>query len=519
MGRRDVVDSNFRMRGSASHIVELIPGAGLADGVWATPPVAESGTRGVRYRIEGGEGIADLFGVVLKNENGTFVRRELPTLPARPIDGITASWINEQIQDIKATQGSQYGGGEMVLPAGLIEIDEPIVLSNHVGLRAAGVGTVIQCADDFTDEAAIIVEGQSNRFVRLSNIRLHGNKEHVAGTVDGIAFEMDDVANDEYGDPYWTVDHVVITDFTGKAAHTIGRGCGRADRVIIRDCDDEGWHNEAPDCAFSGLEISGCGGYGWLNEGSNTRIWGSKCFYNGRLDGAIGAGFAAINCSNVTGFGNESQDNNGHGFLGKDGDRIHWTECIADSNNAGHASDPDQSACGFFFDNSSYSKATGQSFDRGLVSSGNTRQQKYAIGFANGVPYTSFDLVADGNSAGHVFQGWHTNIRGNINASDGGMQELSYAATRTPNPTLGNYVVIGVLTGNITINPPSAVNSWTGQELTLEFTQDGDGGAVVTFAAGIDSDFILNPGAGKRGTVTFRYNGTDWVQTASVTNL
>lgn len=89
-------------------------------------------------------------------------------------------------------------------------------------------------------------------------------------------------------------------------------------------------------------------------------------------------------------------------------------------------------------------------------------------------------------------------------------QSPAYAASLTIDATVGEIVSIGALTGNITINAPS--NPSIGQNLTLEFTQDGTGGRTITWNAVFKVNWIPSTAASALSTITFYYNGTSWIQ-------
>lgn len=59
-----------------------------------------------------------------------------------------------------------------------------------------------------------------------------------------------------------------------------------------------------------------------------------------------------------------------------------------------------------------------------------------------------------------------------------GTQFPTFAATITPDPTLGEFIQV-VLTGAITVNAP--LNPQNGQKLTFQWAQDATGGRVVTY--------------------------------------
>lgn len=80
-------------------------------------------------------------------------------------------------------------------------------------------------------------------------------------------------------------------------------------------------------------------------------------------------------------------------------------------------------------------------------------------------------------------------------------------------PLKGEFIDVGILTGNVTVPAPFAPQK--GQQLTFFFTQDGVGGRTVTWNAAFKVNWAPNTAAGKVNTITFRYDGEHWVQIAT----
>jgi hypothetical protein len=90
------------------------------------------------------------------------------------------------------------------------------------------------------------------------------------------------------------------------------------------------------------------------------------------------------------------------------------------------------------------------------------------------------------------------------------IQSVAYAATIDVNPDAGEYVIVGALTGAITIT--AANGRAIGKRLTFDMTQDATGGRVVTFDAIFKAGaFAPNTAASKRNIVAFMYDGTNYV--------
>lgn len=89
------------------------------------------------------------------------------------------------------------------------------------------------------------------------------------------------------------------------------------------------------------------------------------------------------------------------------------------------------------------------------------------------------------------------------------LQAIAYAASITPDAAAGERVVVGTLTGNMTINAPS--NPRTGAELHFAFTQDATGGRVITWNA-VFKKTADGAGIGnQKSAIGFIYDGTSWV--------
>lgn len=88
-------------------------------------------------------------------------------------------------------------------------------------------------------------------------------------------------------------------------------------------------------------------------------------------------------------------------------------------------------------------------------------------------------------------------------------QLIAYASTITPNLANGDYIKVGQLTGNITINAPT--NAQDGDEVQFYFQQDGTGSRTITW----NSVFVGGPTAGgpafQRRAVSFVYDGIEWI--------
>ncbi|MHB2010035.1 MAG: hypothetical protein ACYCOX_18615, partial [Acidobacteriaceae bacterium] len=94
-------------------------------------------------------------------------------------------------------------------------------------------------------------------------------------------------------------------------------------------------------------------------------------------------------------------------------------------------------------------------------------------------------------------------------------QNVAYAAAITPDAALGDRVIVGALTGNITINAP--LHPQIGQRLTFSYTQDATGGRTVAYNAVFLTSTLAAGTANQKGAHNFIYDGTNWVQDSTLT--
>lgn len=92
-------------------------------------------------------------------------------------------------------------------------------------------------------------------------------------------------------------------------------------------------------------------------------------------------------------------------------------------------------------------------------------------------------------------------------------QSPAYAATISPNITMAKTVIGPIaLTGALTLNP-SVANSYIGDTLDVLFTNGTIGALVVTLGANCSVTGTLSVAAGKKGTISFMFDGSTWVET------
>lgn len=107
--------------------------------------------------------------------------------------------------------------------------------------------------------------------------------------------------------------------------------------------------------------------------------------------------------------------------------------------------------------------------------------------------------------------GWVS--RGSGSGASSSLQTVAFAASITPNPALGEIVLVGTLTGNLTVNNPT-VNT-PGSMLEFHYQQDGVGGRTVTYGGFFETPTPIDGTAGVRTYQRFRcLTSTLWVEVA-----
>lgn len=89
-------------------------------------------------------------------------------------------------------------------------------------------------------------------------------------------------------------------------------------------------------------------------------------------------------------------------------------------------------------------------------------------------------------------------------------QSLAYAAAITVDASKGERIVVGALTGALTINAPT--NPQLGAALEFAFLQDGTGGRVITWNAAFKKAADGAGTANQRASTRYLYDGTNWIQ-------
>lgn len=118
-------------------------------------------------------------------------------------------------------------------------------------------------------------------------------------------------------------------------------------------------------------------------------------------------------------------------------------------------------------------------------------------------------IVGDGKIA--IVQCDGTNVR--MMQTNQDTQDIAFAASITPNAAAGQRIIVGTLTGNITINAPTAPSK--GAKLSFNFTQDATGSRTLTWNAAFKKGTDVLGAANQKAAIEYIYDGTNWVAIGS----
>ena len=129
----------------------------------------------------------------------------------------------------------------------------------------------------------------------------------------------------------------------------------------------------------------------------------------------------------------------------------------------------------------------------------------------NCVGLSNADLQANASATYRAYNN-HSLSSTAANQAPDDLQSIAYAASITPNSRLGSHVLVGALTGNITINAPT--NPVNQRRMTYSFVQDATGTRTITLNAvfrGITGNVIAAGTASQKLAVSFIYDGAAWL--------
>lgn len=414
---------------------------------------------------------------------------------------LTAAFV-----DVPTLSGNDDAARIVQLPPGRIKIQGTIVVPANVHLRGHGAaGTYLIRQAGGTGTAVVTTTGVQNI---LSDFGVIVNDN----AVDGISFGQSGASI--LGDARQVCrDVIVVGGRDGFVSLDSQANEIRLTRCASYRTARHGFHFNTNDGFLEGCTAAGAGtgnvaaygsnAVGFYISGFNWRIYGCKAF--GQL-GTFGGGFATGDRCQVVGC--EAQDNQAGGFaFASNNGQTTAAACLSDSNGGkGFQLIGDVSLVGC------------QSIVRGggLYTTG----EAISISPVNGIG----PKVRGFSQSGCTRLYWHdaTILEGGsfdmLNRY--GAQTIAYAATVTPDPWAGQDVLIGSLTGNITIANPSTSPDGSGtpypkgMELCFELAQDATGGRTVTLGTNYKTTGAVSTTASTTTMIRFKYDGLLWREVA-----
>lgn len=426
---------------------------------------------------------------------------------------------------------SAAGGGIVPLPEGTYTIRQ-LVMKGHVWLRGSGHLATRLVLEASQNKHAIINKVSTNGttdpnalYYHISDLCIDGNKANNT-TGNGIFLSRypayTPATQDEGGDSdlQWenlaTVERVLVLRAKSNGFASENIGTVRFLNCWAEHCDGNGF---APgfDSQTIGCVASNSGLAGFAVAAPSIRLEACKSYYSGAVTAGSGHGF------NITShhclIGNcEAQDNKAAGFLldGAHGNILQG--CNADSNSTSSTG----TYPGFDLWDCDYNVISGSCSER--RADGTNSRQRSAVQIRQGAVGNQIQLT-------HWAETWNSAVidaavHSGSNAVSGntvvinnqlGSQAIAYSATITPDPYLGGKVVVGTLTGNITVNAPS--NAHAGCRLSFKFTQDTTAGRTVTWNSVYKRNWTPTTTNGKINTIEFEYDGTNWIQVGGTVGI
>lgn len=414
------------------------------------------------------------------------------------------------------------GGGIAQLSAGTASVTG-LTLKSNVWLRGMGWNTTTLYLRNSSNTHVVKnyvsadgVEANAQR-VRLSDVYIDGNKSNNASGGHGVflsCFPLSTKAtNDVWFDPHNLVHNVYVANCKQSGVWAEGRSEMKFYGVVSNRCDQYGFRCPY-DSFLTNCTASYAGLTGFYCIETNCMMTACKAFLCGQITAGSGHGFRIYNTVASGCVDCIAQDNLANGFVLESLYGGWLTGCSADSNSVSSAG----SFVGYDLFDAHYCKIVGCDAHDRRNDGVNTYQTK-ALQIRSATDYCTIDINHYGYNSAAISSApvRSTPAVGNgnlvtINGSTATRQQtVTYAASITPNPWSGEEVLVGALTGNITINAPANSPWLPGTRLRFVFTQDGTGSRTLTWNSTFKSVPSLGTAAANtRATVEFSYNGTDW---------
>lgn len=418
------------------------------------------------------------------------------------------------------------GGGSVVLPQGVfthtgltIYTGVWLVGQSHWGteLKLAS-GSNTHSIKTFVSTGADV---QNTYFAGVSRLKVNGNNAQNSSG-HGIYISRDPLTAFE-NNPVWevpntVVDQVVLYRCANDGYNAEGVSGNVVSNVIEIQSGRYGF-NPSFDTIISHSQSQKAGVVGFKLQYSNQAVSGCKAYGTGWPWAVLdrGSGFEISTPGGGTSLvGCIAQDCGASGFYFASAKSCTGSGLIADSNSRCASGN----SAGFFLNDASFNVIHGTAFDR-FEASMDMQKSALALGgnsLNNDVTLTH--SAYNGSSIGTNVQRWDSGCLGNRVLINGvtRTESVAYASAIDPPTRKAPLIVVGTLTGPITINAPES--AYTGTILTFVFTQDAVGGHTVTWNAIYKVlAGAVSTTANKKSVVSFVFDGTNWVQSSSAAGI
>jgi hypothetical protein len=385
------------------------------------------------------------------------------------------------------------------------------VLSFPSNVRLGGGGGLLQ-KPGATDHFLQLADPTSTRAVWLDGININGQSSLQTTAVDAIHFDNSTAATAL--EPRHRITNCQISYVKGTGLYLGFNTRGMfIDGVSIYYADLYGANLEGADSMISNVDIGQSGQTGMRIAGTAYQISQVKSWFSGRLDN-IGNGYLifgdSMTLSNLT-----SQDNMGDGFQAfRSGHTItglQMDNCVSDNDNAAVGG----TAGGFHLVNVSKAIVRGQVRN---YAGGRNGVPVYGLNLGGGTTGCDIRLSVSGTSSYEVATSAdninnHIEVNGREGAAIG---PIVPGATYNFNPLQAETHFL-TPTGNLFIANPARKPG--GMKLTFVITNNAAGGHTITFDTDFKANWTPDLTANKTNSITFRSNGTNWIQIAASTGL
>lgn len=401
----------------------------------------------------------------------------------------------QRIQDA-LDYAKESGKRAVYVPHGNYRIGN-IVIPEFVTLFGAGPGpTIFEAIEDIADDSWMITQSTPS-MVTAHSFQVDGL--YHGTNVGGLNFIGD-----------WCYLHtIMVTRVSGTGVFSHNYSGNNIVGVQVWDVGGHGFYF-GPDGTVTNCQAGVVGKDAFYLEG-NTQLTNCKGWYAGYYNGDLqtdniaagfGHGFHWKPGATFQQSANlNAQDNAAAGFKLHGCFNVSISGFVADSNN----NRPGGTNSNIEITNNAGSNSLtgGQSVDRGANAPNHPNS---GIAIAGGCMDNYVEIKTGGLGDNKIDTYTTGNLYRNelvVDGSRGQSQGIPYAASITVDPTLGNLIDVGPLTGNIAVTLPKYTTS---DPITLLFQQDATGGRTITWNGNILTSWQPDATANARSSITIRYD-------------